>query len=246
MKDFATIGCLTICFSDRDEKFIATEYAPTNAYEKKYNDNPFYIIFNARPTGLRSENSIIVGKDHYSLFYSGYSPSGYSYCYSNDINGDGLAYDLMYIPRDDSEIKFASDDDRTRFWDFVEQDDYLKHHKGQYAEVYGGRAPWVHTVDFKWAHDFDVKVGNTKHKLQLIANVENIGNLLNSKWGVAKQIPGMSNNMFKLLSVANASDVKKGAQPIFRMNTDMTTTWDYTHSYGQCWRFQVGVKYYFN
>jgi len=26
----------------------------------------------------------------------------------------------------------------------------------------------------------------------------------------------------------------------------MTTTWDYTHSYGQCWRFQVGVKYYFN
>ena len=67
MKDFATIGCLTICFSDRDEKFIATEYAPTNAYEKKYNDNPFYIIFNARPTGLRSENSIIVGKDHYSL-----------------------------------------------------------------------------------------------------------------------------------------------------------------------------------
>lgn len=67
MKDFTTIGCLTICFSDRDEKFIATEYVPTNAYEKKYNDNPFYIIFNARPTGLRSENSIIVGKDHYSL-----------------------------------------------------------------------------------------------------------------------------------------------------------------------------------
>ena len=186
------------------------------------------------------------GKDHFSLFYSGYSPSGYSYTYSNDINGDGLSYDLMYIPRDDSEIKFVSDDDRIAFWNFVEQDDYLKNHKGEYADLYGARAPWVHTFDFKWAHDFDLKIGKTTHKLQLIANVENIGNLLNSKWGVAKIIPGMSNNMFKMLSVTNAADVKNGAQPIFRMNTDMKTAWDYNHSYSQCWRLQLGVKYYFN
>ena len=198
------------------------------------------------PDRLIANISYKYGKDHFSLFYSGYSPSGYSYTYSNDINGDNLSYDLMYIPRDDSEIKFVSDDDRIAFWNFVEQDDYLKNHKGEYADLYGARAPWVHTFDFKWAHDFDVKVGNTTHKLQLIANVENIGNLLNSKWGVTKQIPGMSNNQFKLLSVSNAADVKKGAQPIFRMDTKLTETWDYNHSYGQCWRLQLGVKYYFN
>ena len=186
------------------------------------------------------------GKDHFSLFYSGYSPSGYSYTYSNDINGDGLSYDLMYIPRDDSEIKFVSDDDRIAFWNFVEQDDYLKNHKGEYADLYGARAPWVHTFDFKWAHDFDLKIGNTSHKLQLIANIENIGNLLKSSWGVAKIIPGQSNNMFKIPSVTNAKEVKEGAQPIFRMNTDLKTAWDYNHSYGQCWRLQLGVKYYFN
>ena len=186
------------------------------------------------------------GKDHFSLFYSGYSPSGYSYTYSNDINGDGLSYDLMYIPRDDSEIKFVSDDDRIAFWNFVEQDDYLKNHKGEYADLYGARAPWVHTFDFKWAHDFDLKIGNTSHKLQLIANIENIGNLLKSSWGVAKIIPGQSNNMFKMLSVTNAKEAKEGAQPIFRMNTDLKTAWDYNHSYGQCWRLQLGVKYYFN
>jgi len=186
------------------------------------------------------------GKDHFSLFYSGYSPSGWSYTYTNDLNGDGLAYDLIYIPRDDSEIKFATDADRIAFWNFVDQDDYLKNHRGEYADAYAARAPWVHSFDFKWAHDFDVKVGSTTHKLQLIANIENIGNLLNSKWGVAKQIPGMSNNQFKLLTVSNAADVKKGAQPIFKMGTDLTSTWDYNHSYGQCWRLQVGVKYYFN
>ena len=191
------------------------------------------------------------GKDHFSLFYSGYSPSGWSYCYSNDFNGDGLAYDLMYIPRDDSEIKFVSDNDRIAFWNYVEQDDYLKNHKGEYADAYAARSPWVHSFDFKWAHDFDLKVGKTTHKLQLIANVENIGNLLNSKWGVAQTAPGMTNSMIKLLSVANTADVKNGAQPIFRMATNadgsyLSKTWDYNHSYGQCWRLQLGVKYYFN
>ena len=198
------------------------------------------------PDRIIANISYKYGKDHFSLFYSGYSPSGYSYVYGNDINGDGLAYDLMYIPRNDSEILFKSDADRIAFWEFVEQDDYLKNHKGEYAEAYGARAPWVHTFDFKWAHDFDLKIGNTTHKLQLIANVENIGNLLNSKWGVAKQIPGMSNYMFPLLSCTNAASVLKGERPVFRMNTDMKTTWDYNHSYGQCWRIQLGVKYYFN
>ena len=198
------------------------------------------------PDRIIANISYKYGKEHFSLFYSGYSPAGYSYTYSNDINGDGLAYDLMYIPRDDSEIKFSSEADRIAFWQFVDQDDYLKNHRGEYADAYGARAPWVHTFDFKYAHDFDVKIGSTKHKLQLIANLENIGNLLNSKWGVAKQIPGTSNYQFKLLSVANAADVKKGAKPIFRMNTDLTSTWDYNHSYGQCWRLQLGVKYYFN
>ena len=211
----------------------------------------------ARNSGYVTPDRVIAnvsykyGKDHFSLFYSGYSPSGWSYCYGNDINGDGLAYDLMYIPRDDSEIKFVSDNDRIAFWNYVEQDDYLKNHKGEYADSYAAHAPWVHTFDFKWAHDFDIKIGRTTHKLQLIANVENIGNLLNSKWGVAQIAPNMSNNKINLLSVANAADVKNGAQPIFRMNTNtdgsyLSKTWDYNHSYGQCWRLQLGVKYYFN
>ncbi|MBO6188516.1 MAG: TonB-dependent receptor [Prevotella sp.] len=210
-------------------------------------------ITDVRPSSYVTPDRVIAnvsykyGKEHFSLYYNGYSPSGWSYCYSNDLNGDGLSYDLMYIPRDDSEIKFVSDDDRIAFWNFVEQDDYLKNHKGEYAEAYSARSPWVHTFDFKYAHDFDLKIGNTRHKLQLIANIENIGNLLNSKWGVAKYCPGMSNNVIRLLSVAS----KENNVPVYRMatNTDGSywkSTWDYNHSYGQCWRLQIGVKYYFN
>ena len=204
--------------------------------------NSVYVI----PDRLIANVSYRYNKEHFSLFYNGYSPAGYSYVYDNDINGDGNASDLMYIPRNDSEINFATEDDRVRFWQFVEQDDYLNNHRGEYADVCAARAPWVHRFDFRWAHDFDLKIGKTTHKLQLIANVENIGNLLNSKWGVEKQIPGTSDYMFKLLSVTNQKDVLNGAQPIFKMNTDMKTTFDYNHSYAQCWRLQLGVKYYFN
>ena len=205
--------------------------------------NSIYVV----PDRLIANINYTYGKDHFSLFYTGYSPSGWSYCYTNDLNGDGLSYDLMYIPRDDSEIKFATEEDRVAFWKYVDQDSYLSSHKGEYADAYAARAPWVHKFDFKWAHDFDIKIGNTMHKLQLIANIENLGNLLNSKWGVAKYAPGMSNNMIRLLTV----DSKENGIPVYRMakNTDgtyMNTTWDYNHNYDQCWRLQLGVKYYFN
>ena len=188
------------------------------------------------------------GKEHFSLLYTGYSPSGWSYIYSNDLNGDGQSADLIYIPRDDSEIKFVSDEDRIAFWNFVEQDDYLKNHKGEYAESYAARSPWVHTFDFKYAHDFDVKWGKTKHKLQLILNIQNVGNLLNSKWGV-NQIPalsGQSNSQYKILS---KSKVENGV-PVYSFakegNDYLKKSWDYSHSYGQCWGIQLGVKYFFN
>ena len=188
--------------------------------------------------------------DHYTLFYEGYRPSGYSYYYSSDVNFDGLSNDLMYIPKDDSEIKFATDEDRIAFWNFVEQDDYLKNHKGEYAEAYAAYPPFVHRFDFRWAHDFNLKIGKTMHKLQLSADFQNIGNLFSSRWGVEKTMSATANGG-QILRLKNANDVKNGAQPIFIMNsntdgTPITKTWDYNHSYGQCWRLQVGVKYYFN
>ena len=57
------------------------------------------------------------------------------------MNGDGVAADLIYIPKDKNEIKFTSNEDRDAFWAFVEQDDYLSKHKGEYAEAYSNYAP---------------------------------------------------------------------------------------------------------
>lgn len=188
--------------------------------------------------------------DHFSLFYQGYNPAGYSFIYSNDINNDGIAYDLIYIPRDETEIKFATDEDANAFWNFVNQDKYLKNHKGEYAEAYSAHAPFVHRFDFSWKHDFTLKTGAIDHKLQLSVDVMNIGNLFNSKWGVEKTYTGSSYNNIPLLYVTNAKDVAKGAQPVYSMNKVNkqypTRTWNFTRNFSQCWSLQIGVKYFFN
>jgi hypothetical protein len=183
--------------------------------------------------------------DHFSLFYQGYSPAGYSYFYKGDINGDGISNDLMYIPANDDEIQFTKESDRELFWNYVNQDKYLKNHKGEYAEAYSARAPWVHRFDFRWAHDFTLNIGSTHHKLELSANIENIGNLFNSKWGVTKNMSNSFNG--QILSI----DKVQNGVPYFSMAKDAngmapTETWSFNRNYNECWKLQIGVKYYFN
>ena len=184
---------------------------------------------------------------HLNLFYSGYSSGGYSFCYTNDMNGDGINNDLMYIPKDDSEINFKTEEDRVAFWKFVEQDSYLKNHKGQYAEAYAARAPWVHRFDFRLLEDFEFKIGKTKHCFQLSFDIMNVGNLINSKWGISKtNTVSNSNRILKYEGVKSATDLT----PVFSMykvNGEYPTkTYDTYQNYSECWKLQVGIRYVFN
>lgn len=204
--------------------------------------NSRYVI----PDRIIASAGYTYGKDHFSLFYQGYSPSGYSYYYDGDLNGDGNRYDLMYIPKDRNDIHFTNEADADLFWNFLEQDSYLKNHKGEYAEPYSARAPFVHRFDFRWAHDFDIKIGNTMNKLVLSLDVMNVGNLFNSKWGVEKNMNGCNDG--KILKVDKVQD----GVPFFSMFKDKATgeapksTWSFNHNYNQCWKLQFGVKYVFN
>lgn len=155
----------------------------------------------------------LLRKTSLNLFYSGYSASGYSFAYTNDMNGDGINNDMMYIPKDDSEIKFKNEADRTAFWNFVDQDSYLKNHKGEYAEAYAARAPWVHRFDLRITEDFSFKAGKTEHHFQLSLDFMNIGNMINSKWGVMKN--ASSSNGCRILKYEGMDDNKT---PIFSMS----------------------------
>ena len=186
--------------------------------------------------------------NHWSLFYEGLRYSGNSFIYGNDLNGDGNAYDLMYIPKDKSEIRFIDQASEEAYWTFAGQDEYLTAHKGGYAEAYAVNQPLRHVFDFRFAHDFIVKVGSVRNTLQVSLDVQNVGNLFNSRWGVAKtfspEVPKDTNGNAKILKYEYTDT---DGVPVFSTMVEPgAKTWDFSHTLGNCWYMQIGVKYMFN
>ena len=187
---------------------------------------------------------------HLNLFYSGSSNYGNSFIYSNDMNGDGNATDLIYIPASKDEIAFKTADDANAFWTFVENDKYLSKNKGKYAEAYCARAPWLHMIDLRIAEDFAFKIGNTLHTFQLNASIENLGNMLNSSWGTRKMSVYQSklNGTIAPLKYEGLNDAGKPTFSMVKVDGDYPTQ-NYTKTLAlpsECWRVLFGIKYFFN
>ncbi len=181
----------------------------------------------------------------FSLFYSGFTPYGNSFVYSNDMNGDGITSDLIYIPEKRGDVTFVSPADEDAFFDFIEQDSYLSKHMGEYAEAYAARAPWVSRLDLRFVQDFSVKAGNTRNTLQLSIDLLNAGNLLNSEWGVYKNM-NVSNNG----AILKYEGPDEGNVPTYSMvkvgGSYPKETYSPYLSIYQTWGLQIGIRYIFN
>ena len=104
-------------------------------------------------------------------------------------------------------------------------------------------SPWAYGLDFRFAHDFKVKVGQSTNVLQLNVDFNNILNMFNPAWGVSKYM-NSSINEGRILSVDH---INNNGEPVFKSNVKAgMSTWTPSSSIGQCWYFQVGVKYMFN
>ena len=187
---------------------------------------------------------------HFNAFYTGSSSYGNSYIYSNDMNGDGNATDLIYIPATKDEIAFKTPADADAFWTFVNNDAYLSKNKGKYAEAYAGRAPWVHRVDLRIAEDFAFKIGSTTHTFQLSASIDNVGNMINSSWGIQK-LSCYQADLTGTIASLKYEGINEAGRPFFSMVKvdDAYPTKNYTKffsDYGQCWKILFGLKYFFN
>ena len=184
-----------------------------------------------------------------NLFYTAFSAGAYSYFYSNDMNGDGLATDLMYIPNDVNDLKWASVEDMNAFKTFMDNDPYLSTHKGQYAEAYAGRSPWAHLLDARIAKTFKKTYGKTTHCFELSVNAGNVLNMINSSWGLNRY---SCYGAFDAYAVTPLKvDRIEDNTPVFSMNKVdgeyPTSTYDRYNetNTNQCWSLMFGLKYSF-
>jgi hypothetical protein len=198
-----------------------------------------------------------------SLFYSGSIQGRYSYIYGSDFNGDGQTNDLMYIPKNASEINFANittgtganqtvvftaQQQKDAFFAYIAQDPYLSKHQGQYAERNGATLPWRNQIDVRFAQDIFV-AGTTRNTLQFTLDVFNFGNLINRNWGLFQTNPILSSGGGASLISPTAVANNNGA-PTFRMNTFggalVSNSFINTVTTSSTYYMQIGLRYSFN
>lgn len=187
-------------------------------------------------------------KSTFSFFYNGIEGSPYSFTYNEGrdlLNDDSRDNALIYIPRDASEITFEGTPDEQRqqwknFNTFIENNEYLRERRGEYAERNGERGPWSHIVDFKFLQDFSLNINNKKHTLQASFDIFNFTNLINKDWG---------RRQFISSQVGILTTEQAGPNPEFsfdnRFNEQGIERFDDSGILSSRWQMQVGLRYIF-
>ena len=181
--------------------------------------------------------------------FAGAGGNRYSFIYSGDVNGDGAGgNDLIYIPRTQSEIRFAPlvrgsttitpAQQWTAFDAFIRQDSYLSSHRGQIADRFGLVNPWYSNLDLRVLQDIALRGGQQQHNLQVSLDVMNVGNLLNSHWGVRKVANPTATSPLTLVRF------DPDGTPVFNFTGPARTFIDDPDLLSR-WRAQLGVKYFF-
>lgn len=178
--------------------------------------------------------------------FAGAGGNRYSFIYSGDVNGDGQAgNDLIYIPKDQNDILLdplgtvTTADQWARLNAFIEQDAYLKKHRGEIAERMGAVNPWYSNIDLRVLQDIGFGRGSTSHTFQLTLDLLNVANLVNSSWGVRKVASASATSPLTLVRF-NAA----GA-PVFNFTGPGQTYVDDPSLFSR-WRAQLGARYFFN
>ncbi|MEO6611066.1 MAG: carboxypeptidase regulatory-like domain-containing protein [Chitinophagaceae bacterium] len=135
-----------------------------------------------------------------SLFYNGQSGTPYSYVYLNSLVNDngklGENFDLLYIPTvddlasmsflqftDNSGNLFSAAQQKDLLNTFIESDNYLQKHRGEFAKRNGARLPFTHIADLHLQHDLIIEINRKKTIISISYDVFNFTNMLNRKWG---------------------------------------------------------------
>lgn len=198
-----------------------------------------------------------------TLGYIGQQSGRFSYTYSGDMNGDRISgNDLVYIPMDAGELKFEQytltasgslpavtytvADQVAAFNAYMAQDDYLKSHKGQYAERNSNIMPSLHRFDFSVAQDFYIKVGNTKNALQVRADILNFSNLLNKDWGVSQRYNTGNILQYRSTGTDGIPVYRVATQIVDGQRSLIDRTFIPSASVNDVWRAQLTLRYNFN
>jgi hypothetical protein len=196
------------------------------------------------------------GATSFSIGYVGNQGNPFSYTISGDMNGDRVnGNELIFVPKQWTDIKFVpltvgaktynAEEQQAAFWNYVNQDDYLKTRNGQYAERNASVIPMLHRFDLSIVQDIYLNVKGKRNTLQIRADILNFGNLLNDEWGVSQR--ATNPNILAFQSVVNNEPTYKLATEKFADGTTglIKNTYSKNASVFDVWTAQLGIRYIF-
>ena len=202
-----------------------------------------------------SRQILPIGPTGVSVFLESRTGGSGSFVYSADMNGDGSgSNDLVYIPKSTSEMNFevipavgttrsfTIAEQVAAFESFINQDRYLRNHRGGYVERGAVRLPFVTRMDVSLTQDVVRTVAGKSNRLQFRLDILNFTNMFNSDWGRAWS--------FVSTSPLVPRGVTAGRLPIYRMrnigNELLSRSFQRNTNVSDAWRMQLGARYTFN
>jgi carboxypeptidase family protein len=200
------------------------------------------------------------GPTSVSVYFDGRSAGNNSYRFSNDMNGDGASNDLIYVPRNTSEMNFVTLNAGTgtcpsatcvvytpaqqaAAWDaFINQDEYLSKRRGGYAQRNAVFLPMVYRADLSISQDVGREIAGRPNQLQVRLDILNVTNMLNKDWGVGQG--------FVTTTPLASAGVDAFGAPTYRLaalGTQLITkSFQKVVNTADVWRMQLGVRYMLN
>ena len=188
-------------------------------------------------------------KTHLSLVYNGQSGNRFSYMtfdtsyYMNNTDAGGY---LMYVPTKEelSQMTWSGDAavqaaQAAAFEKYISADKYLSSRRGKFTERFAGISPFESRFDLHIAQDFyyDRKGGR---KIQLVADLINIGNLLNPEWGLVDDYSSSLHQYKQVLFMSGVTETSDGKYkvPTYQFVDGKLGLEDFPSR----WRCQIGLR----
>lgn len=208
----------------------------------------------AVPHRVVANVSYTIKNTTFGVYYNGSHQGRFSYYHTTDINGDQIANDLFFLPTNTADIKFVNttvkgqvytpEDQRKAFDTFVKENN-LEKYRGQILPRNEFLLPWLNRIDVRWTQNLYNNIAIKGDKLQMTVDITNIGNMINSKYGVQDYV--LTNGRGILGKAGKATDYAKDPE-FFMMNDGeglVKSPYVPASTTGTTWSATLGLRYSF-
>ena len=181
------------------------------------------------------EASVNLLRFHLGLFYNGYAGQPYTYLVDGDANADGYFNDIVYVPKNATDITLADPSQWAGLDSIIRSDRCLSSQRGTIMRRNSCRNQWTTIVNARLSRL--VSLGGAR-SIELIADIFNLPQLLSIAWGVHRV--GTDFGDFPLLFPVGYDEANQRmiyfVEPPDRQLRD---------DEGSRWRMQLGARYTF-